>query len=1035
MRFVAKLALGYTLRHPARTFLTALAIVASVCVVVWSASSYDAVASKFDERAAQSAGRYDLFVVPEDETEPFVDIKLAIQLREDPDVAEVAPMLQTPIEQMIDPNGGGRLGGMMGMVGPGGPGGVRGGLGAGPGGSGQEFSPRPLGERAGAAVPRRIPRMPSAAPTLVGTNADKPPHEVVEGKWIDANNRPTDRGAVIGTATAERLGLKLGDAFVIVIGPKEYHLHVVGLMNEGGASSGMGRGRMRPAGAEKKPKGGVEAGLATSAVYVPLELAKHFTRGKGKINLLCVRLQPESKPRAAEVRRRLAAVVADSRPVASLLGLDDLKANIEESASNTLMQALGTTGLALLASLFIVFTTLSMGVAERTRQFAILRAVGLTRGQVAGLIFADAMLLALIGWVLGLIAGWGLLGALHSWKPDVFPTEPIVGGWCMFFAALAAFGGAALAAVMPAWQATRVQPLEAMSPRRSTRPGMRWVVGLAVAGLILILVNPILIYVAAASISADIIYYVYMAVGCTTMAVGFLLLAPAAILVVESVLGPLVARSLALDPRLLRSQLSCNLWRTLGTTAALTVGLGLYVAMQVWGFSMLEPFKPAAWVPDMLVAVQSGGVPESEIPAIRAIEGIRENQFMPLAVEQPRLAEDITGSESSMKVIAQNNVIMIGLDPKIAFGGEHPMLPVRFVEGSAAEAVEKLKSGRNCIVPDHFLRASKLKLGDRFSMVLPDAPSRRVEYTIVGAVSLPGWHWMTKFTGLRRREGRSAAMVFADYENVKRDFHLNLVNFFWLNVDEDFGAQHLDEVRRADAAQKAEEARLAAERMTTPFRPDSPAPRMIVPQEINARRAAVVAIGNAMRPLIDRHAGERQPVNAQGQWSLGATMFGDSLRVTTPDEVLAFITVRASSMIWQACYLPLVILLVTSLGVVNTVMASVRARQWDFGVLRSLGVTQSALVRIVLAEGIMIGLIACVLSLTFGIVSGWCGTGISQYVSFFGGLAPPLVIPWGQLSLGLGAALSLCLAAALWPAVATGRAEPIALLQAGRAAL
>ena len=63
------------------------------------------------------------------------------------------------------------------------------------------------------------------------------------------------------------------------------------------------------------------------------------------------------------------------------------------------------------------------------------------------------------------------------------------------------------------------------------------------------------------------------------------------------------------------------------------------------------------------------------------------------------------------------------------------------------------------------------------------------------------------------------------------------------------------------------------------------------------------------------------------------------------------------------------------------------------------------------------------------------GTGISQHVSVFGGLAPPLVIPWAQLSVGFGIALGLCLLAALWPAISTGRAEPLRLLQAGRAAM
>jgi putative ABC transport system permease protein len=68
-------------------------------------------------------------------------------------------------------------------------------------------------------------------------------------------------------------------------------------------------------------------------------------------------------------------------------------------------------------------------------------------------------------------------------------------------------------------------------------------------------------------------------------------------------------------------------------------------------------------------------------------------------------------------------------------------------------------------------------------------------------------------------------------------------------------------------------------------------------------------------------------------------------------------------------------------------------------------------------------------------MAGWCGVGISQYVSFFGGMATPLVIPWAKLAFGFSITLALCLAAALWPAISTGRAEPLTLLQAGRTAM
>ncbi len=213
------------------------------------------------------------------------------------------------------------------------------------------------------------------------------------------------------------------------------------------------------------------------------------------------------------------------------------------------------------------------------------------------------------------------------------------------------------------------------------------------AGLALIAVNPLLVYVMPIADAAR--YGVYEAVGCTSMALGFLLLAPLAIVATEAAFGPWIARLVGLEPRLLRAQLSSNLWRTLGTTVALTVGLGLYVSMMVWGYSMLEPFKPGDWVPDMLVAFQSGGLPDTEIDAVRHVEGVIPEQCIPLAVEQPRLAADITGSREGNSVTRQDNVIMIGLDPQVAFGGPKPLIGAKFVAGTAEEAIAKLAGKKN----------------------------------------------------------------------------------------------------------------------------------------------------------------------------------------------------------------------------------------------------------------------------------------------------------------------------------------------------
>jgi len=985
MRLIVQLVLANLRQHPARMCLTALAMVASACVVVWVVSGYDALVGQFGEVATEYLGRYDLFVVPDSkDPDPTIGQPLINALRADPAVAEVEPVTQTSARLMKPGGMGGRGGVGMG----GGPGlrrGGRGGMGGGPGMGGGGMpggtSPDEIAQEEtlrgpiGSTLPIRATGKPSMGmmmpPSLVGTDAKQPPYPLVDGRWIDRQH-PERREAVLSKNSAEQLGIKVGDEALLIVGPKEYKIKIIGTCEQASMQGGMRGARM-----------GASPGPATAALYVPLVLADELSRHTAKVNLVNVKLKPGAD--RMQFRLAWASRIAEAQPAVLMLGIDDIKAGIQEgmSATNARKQAWAATGMSLLAALFIIFTTLSMGVNERVRQFAVMRGVGLTRGQVAGLIAIEGLLLALVGWAGGLLAGWGLLAIVNHWKPGLFVNGASLGMWCVLLSGVSAFGGALAASLLPAWQATSVEPLDAMAPRRAARPSMNRLLAAGLLGLVLIAVNPYLVYVAV--VPDAMRYAIYQAVGCTSMCIGFLLLTPLVIVVAEAALVPAVGRLLGLSPQLLASQLSSNVWRTLGTTVALTVGLGLYVAMQVWGYSMLEPFLPGDWAPDMLISFQSGGLPDSEIDAVRRAKGVIADQCQPLAVEQPRLASDITHRGERMSKIRGDNVVMIGLDPQLAFGGARPLVRTEFVEGSRAETIEKLKDGRNCVVPDFFIRTTGLKVGERFEVLPPETPEKPLAYTIVGVVKLPGAHYMTKFSGMRRRSGGMAAIVFAPFEQVRRDFNLKQLNFFWMNID----TQHVD----------------------------------------------INDIGLGLQPIADRNLGERQPVNGQGTWSHRARTYGSSLRITLPADLRANLFMRADLVIWSLSQLPLITLLVTSLGVVNTVMASVRARRWELGVLRALGVTRSGLFRMVLAEGLLIGLVACALSFAFGVMAGWCGTGISQYVSVFGGLNPPLVIPWSKLAVGFSATLALCLAAAMWPAVTTGRTEPLRLLQEGRAAM
>jgi putative ABC transport system permease protein len=222
--------------------------------------------------------------------------------------------------------------------------------------------------------------------------------------------------------------------------------------------------------------------------------------------------------------------------------------------------------------------------------------------------------------------------------------------------------------------------------------------------------------------------------------------------------------------------------------------------------------------------------------------------------------------------------------------------------------------------------------------------------------------------------------MFSPYETVRRDFNTGRPSVFWGDMD---GSANEDQIK--GAIQLIAAANLDAKPATTPRGP----------RRGSARASVTLASAEGARKEIRE---------------------------------------RADNIIWALSELPLVTLLVTSLGVINTVLSSVRARRWDLGVLRALGLTRFGLFRLIVAESLLIGVVACLLSFGFGTMAGYCGTGVTRYINIRGGQITPLVIPWARLALGFALAISLCLIAALWPAFRTGRTEPLTLLQAGRAA-
>ena len=120
-------------------------------------------------------------------------------------------------------------------------------------------------------------------------------------------------------------------------------------------------------------------------------------------------------------------------------------------------------GVALLVATFSIYNTFSIIVAQRTRESALLRAIGAGRGQILSSVVVEAVLVGVVASAAGIVGGLGIAGLLKALF-DAFGFALPAGG-LVFNASVAVIGMIVgvvvtlVAGVAPAIKASRVAPL------------------------------------------------------------------------------------------------------------------------------------------------------------------------------------------------------------------------------------------------------------------------------------------------------------------------------------------------------------------------------------------------------------------------------------------------------------------------------------------------------------------------------------------------------------------------------------------------
>jgi putative ABC transport system permease protein len=250
---------------------------------------------------------------------------------------------------------------------------------------------------------------------------------------------------------------------------------------------------------------------------------------------------------------------------------------------------LGFAGIAFLVGIFLIINTFSMLVAQRTREIGLMRAIGSSRKQVNRSVLVEALLLGVVGSVLGVGAGVGLavglmklMGRLgiHLSTSDltVAWTTPVVG-------LLLGVVVTVLAAYLPARRAGKVSPMAALrdagAPADAKAGRIRALVGVLLTGA-----GGFSLYLAAGVDKASD-GSLWLGLGVVLSLIGFVVIGPLLAAGVVRILGAVLLRAFGPVGRMAERNALRNPRRTGATGAALMIGLALVACLSVVGSSMV----------------------------------------------------------------------------------------------------------------------------------------------------------------------------------------------------------------------------------------------------------------------------------------------------------------------------------------------------------------------------------------------------------------------------------------------------------------
>jgi putative ABC transport system permease protein len=522
------------------------------------------------------------------------------------------------------------------------------------------------------------------------------PLNLLEGRWAAGGDE-----VVIDASTADKQDFGIGDRVTIAsLGPVQ-SFELVGIAKYGDLES---------------------LGSATFAVFDIPTAQKLFKRENAYDAIQAAAVDGVSSDQL--VQRINAAISGDVTVKSGTEQASDESDEVSEFTSFIQYFLLAFGGIALFVGAFVIFNTMSITVAQRTRELATLRTLGASRRQVRLSVLLEALVIGVLASIVGLGLGYLLakgLNALFEALDLALPqTDLVFATRTVVVSLLVGILVTLLAGFFPALRATRVPPISVVR-EGATLPKSR-----------LSRFTPVLALVAIAGALGLLGYSMFadevetatrllsIAGGVLLLFVGVAMISPLLVRPLAAIVGVPAKQIGGAAGRIARANSIRNPGRTAATAAALMIGIALVTFVAVLANGMKQSNR---------------GAIEEQVSADYVITS--QEGYVPFVAAAGDAVDDVGGAtttdvRSDLAKVAGSDRYLTGIEPDTITNAYN----FEWVDGSDAVLGEMGENG--ALVDKDFAEDKGLTVGETFSLQVPSG--ERLPLRVVGIYKPPPFY-------------------------------------------------------------------------------------------------------------------------------------------------------------------------------------------------------------------------------------------------------------------------------------------------------